>query len=88
QAVRELDSLLEMTKLDIDEEKEEAVQVEITKFNQKSVRHQVILTKEQKKKKAALKTKVNKVLLNNDTKLTQSILIELFEESLKNSNEQ
>lgn len=82
-AIRELDNLIEMTKLDIDEQKEEAIQIQITKFQQETVRHQVILTKEQKKKKAALKTKVNKVLLDNDTKLTQAILIELFEETLK-----
>ena len=82
-AIRELDSLIEMANLELDGEKEEAIQIEITKFQQNAVRHKIILTKAQQKKKVALKTKVNEVLLNNDTKLTQSVLIELLEEAIK-----
>jgi hypothetical protein len=86
EAIRELDNLIEMANLVLDEEKEQAVQIEITKFQQSPVRHKIILTKKQSTKAATLKTKVNKVLLKQDTKVTQAVLIELLEEMLNQSN--
>ncbi len=82
---QELDNLLEISKIDFDEETEEAIKLEITSSDNEVFHKNIILSKEQKRGAKALEKKFRGILKDTkDTQLGQAILIKLLKELIKN----
>jgi hypothetical protein len=81
--VYQLDNLNELSKADVDEEREDVIKVEITSFAYGS-KANILRVKKDQNKEFDAKVKQVKSLLGKDKKMNITILTKLLEEELKN----
>lgn len=80
---RELDNLLELSKLPFDETTEEALKIEISGFANQPLKRNVILSKQQQKEVQQVKTQLQEVLKKvGDDQISRAALIKLLKEQL------
>ena len=82
--IRELDNLCEISKSDIDNEKEDIFKIEITSFVKGLEKRLVRLPKQDKKKILILEQEVRSKLNKNSQDLNIVVLAQLLQEQLKN----
>lgn len=82
--LRELDNLCEISKSDVDEEKEEVFKIEITSFVKGLEKRLVRLPKQDKNKIHTLEQELRSKLEQNDRDFNIAVLTELLQEQLKN----
>lgn len=84
---KELDDLLEWSKMTFDTEKEQALTIEIRGTDELKLKSNLILTKKQTKEVSEVEQEIKKILKNHKQSIKQAVLINLLKRNLGNDKD-